>query len=132
MAIARSTAETFTHITAADRQLPAENQTKFLLRRLSTKLMLSLQNLRSGDEGAIGSWMLVALRAGLAGWTNFVDETGAPIEFAMDSGRRTVCGIELDRSASEESVNRLSTADATELALEILKGNQVTADDAKN
>lgn len=132
MALARSTTETFTYITLADRQLPPDRQTQFLLRRLSTKLMISLQNLREGDTAAIGSWMLLALRAGVAGWTNFVDETGAPIEFRLDAGRRTVLGIELERSASEESINRLSAEDATELAIEILKGNQVTATDAKN
>lgn len=132
MAIARSTTETFTYVTLADRQQPPERQTKFLLRRLSTKLMLSLQNLREGDEAAIGKWMIVALRAGIAGWENFCDETGAPIEFAADAGRKAVFGIELDRSASEDSINRLATEDATEIALAIMRGNQVTVDDAKN
>jgi hypothetical protein len=132
MPVARSTTETFTYVTLADRQLPAERQTTFSLRRLSTKLMLSLNNLREGDAAAIGSWMTVALRAGLAGWTNLCDPDGAPVEFSMDPRPAVVCGIELTRSASEASVNRLAVEDATEISIAIMRGNSLTADDAKN
>ena len=132
MPIARSTRETFDFVVTADRRLPKEQQTTFHLRRLPTVIMLRLRDLREGDDAAIGSWMMVALRAGLAGWTNFLDADGAQVPFALDAAPATVCGIALPASASEQSVNRLGVQDATELALAIMQGNELSADDAKN
>ena len=132
MPIARSTKETFDFVVTNDRALPKAQQTTFHLRRLPTVIMLRLRDLREGEDAAIGSWMTVALRAGIAGWTNFLDADGAQVPFALDAAPATVCGIGLPVSASEAAVNRLGVEDATEIALAIMRGNELTTDDVKN
>lgn len=132
MAIARTTKETFDYITLADRELPQEKQTRFHLRRLSTATMLMLRNLRDGEDARLGSWLTVALRAGIAGWENYVDPDGKAVPAVFDRVPATISGIQLQRSLSEESINHLSTGDAMEIALAVMTGNELTVEDVKN
>lgn len=132
MPVARSTRETFDFVTLADRQLPPEKRTTFHLRSLPTSLMMRLRDLRDGEEAQVGRWLVIALRAGVAGWTNFVDSDGNQTPFAKDARPVTLFGIELRDTASEASIDRLSTEDAQEIALAIVQGNQLTATDLGN
>lgn len=134
MTVARSTKETFDFVTVADRAQPREKQTTFHLRRLSTAAVIRLRDLRDGNDPAIGSWMTFALRAGLAGWSNFNDPDGQPVPFVADKSPATLFGLGLivAQTASEDSINRLSISDASDIALAIMTGNELTADDVKN
>ena len=134
MPVARSTKESFDFVTVADRAQPKEKQTTFHLKRLSTAAMVKLRDLRDGADPALGSWMTVALRAGIAGWSNFLDADGSAVAFVPDKSPASLFGLNLvlTQTASEESVNRLALADATEIAMAVMLGNELTADDVKN
>lgn len=124
MPVARSTAETFDYVTLADRELPKEQQTVFHLRRLPTNVHVQLMDLTTAAH--------VALRAGLAGWTNFRDENGEEIPFKIDPRPEALYGLPLKATASLATINRLAPADAMEIATTVLKGNELTKTDVKN
>jgi hypothetical protein len=133
MPVARSTRETFPFVTEADRQLSKDKQTTFHLRQLSTRTMLALRDLREGDEAAVGKWLIVALRAGLVGWENFCDSTGAAVEFTLDKKARFVHGVLIEHAAaSEASIEYLSPQDAQEIGLAIMRGNTLSLDEVGN
>ncbi len=138
MAVARSSRETFDYVLLEDRALPVERQSVFLLRRLSTRLMLALENLtsvatngRSADP-RLGDRYVVLLRAGIAGWRNFCDVDGKPIEFKAHAGARMVAGIEVENPAEVACLEWLSAEQAKELAEAVQAGNTVTQADVKN
>lgn len=128
MAVARSTRETFSYVTVADRALPKEKQTIFHLRRLATNQQLMLGNLLE----VMGTMAVVTLRIGLAGWENFVDENGNAVPFKRDTGTVLEHGVPIENPASKESIGRLSITDAQEIAAAIHSGNVLSEDDVKN
>jgi hypothetical protein len=139
MVVARSARETFTYVLLCDRALPPEKQSVFTLRRLSTRTMMALENLQSIDLGGtnkvtvrLGDQRTVILRAGLCAWTNFNTANGQPAEFKSDAGVRMVHGVEIDRPASQSTVDLLEPEHAKELVDAIVAGNTVTPDDVGN
>lgn len=132
MPVARSTTETFDYVTLADRELPKDQQTTFHLRRMSTSMMMRMRDLRDGTEAQIGRWLVIALRAGIAGWTNFVTPAGDQVPFTKDAKPVTLFGITLANSASEASVDALTTEDAQEIGAAIMRGNELAPDDLGN
>jgi hypothetical protein len=137
MAVARSK-EGWSYVLKADRELPPEQRTTFHLRRLSNRTMTALQNLatyslQNADiKVATGTQRWVTLKAGLAGWTNFLMPDGTPAEFRLFEGSTTLHGVELASSVRDESLELLDYADAMELADAIVDGNELTKADAKN
>jgi hypothetical protein len=137
MVVARSNGEPFSYVLVAERELPAEKQTNFQLRRLSTRQLLLLQNMQGEDAAGIsgvqtGSISVAVLQIGLLGWSNFVDEHGSPVEFKQIKGERLIAGIPATNPASLGSLDLLPTEAAAELVGAIIKGNQITPEDRKN
>lgn len=128
MPIARSTKEVFDYVLTEDRELPKEKQTVFHLRRLSTRLAMRCRDLAE-NQGQMGEF---ALRAGIAGWTNFADEEGATVKCEHDKGSHTLFGIEVRDPLSIASLNRIPPQCLGELAAAIITGNTLSADDVKN
>lgn len=141
MPVARSTKETFTFVTVADQALPKERQTTFHLKRLPTSTMIRLRDLREGDQADVGSWMLVALAAGVEGWENLLDDEGKPVEFeklaSVQGARRRhevveLCAqLSIDQVAAKSTIDRLRTEDAQEVAIAVMQGNELSVNDAK-
>lgn len=129
MAIARSTREVFDYVPRRDRQLPTDKQTVFQLRRFPTWLMLMVQNLGDERRGEIG---VLAIRHGILGWKNFVDDSGAIVPCEHDKGLRQVSGCEVPDPLSIDCLNRLPMDLTGELLEVILLGSTVTQEDAKN
>lgn len=138
MAVARTTRETFDFVLEADRALPPEQQTVFHLRSLSQATMMAIENLMTIDPSMAtmslrsGDQKLLVLRAGLAGWTRFMDADGVEVPFRAEPGRRSVFGTSIDSPAAMECIERLRTSDAREIADAIILGNQLTKTDVKN
>jgi hypothetical protein len=137
MVIARSVSETFLYVCKADRELPADKQTRFRLRRLPATIGLQLDNLHDATAAGhvslrLGDQRIVCLVAGLAGWENLQNSKGEPVEFHAHAGERTHFGITIKNPAQLESVNALPEDVAEELAIAIRNGSDLTADDVKN
>lgn len=139
MPVARSSRETFRYVLRCDRNLEPSKQTVFHLRRLSTRVMLALENLQTVDVSSgmqatvrFGDQKMVALRAGLAGWDNFCMSDGTPAPFKSDAGTRAIHGVTVENPASEESISYLQPDWAKELAEAILDGNTVQPADVGN
>ena len=137
MVVARSVNETFQYVCHSDRQLPQDQQTTFILRRLPATVGMALDNLHEATQTGqvtlrVGDQRIVTLQAGLAGWTNFNDAQGAPIEFKHEHGVRSVYGITVKNPAKVEMIDYLPEEIGEELARAIVEGNQLSEDDAKN
>jgi hypothetical protein len=138
MAVARSKAEVVRFVLEADRKLPPEKQSVFLLRRMSTDQHMMLKNLQemnaAGDARTVkvGTIYTTVLRIGLVGWENFATAEGTPAKFEVDAGEHFVNGIGVANPAKQETVNQLSPKDAEELVAAIWESNTFTVDDAKN
>lgn len=128
MPIARSAQEVFDYVALEDRELPAEKQTVFHLRRLSTRVMTRLRDI-ADDQGRVAE---LALRAGIAGWDKFVDQDGVVIEARHEKGEVLLWGIPIKDPLHVDSLNRLPVSLVGELATAIIAGNTVTDDDVKN
>lgn len=127
MPVARSTKEVFDFVTLADRELPKEKQTTFILRRLSTQLMLRAQ---SFDD--YGKTVEFTLRCGVAGWENFCDADGTPVKAVHEKGEQLVYGVVVRDPLTVESLNRLPADLVVEIAKAIVTGNVLTEADSKN
>lgn len=136
MPVARSARELFDYVLMEDRDLPAEQQTTFSLRALSTRVSLALDNLASTDGKDIavrvGHRIIATVRAGLAGWRNFNDKDGKPIPFHAAAGPRMIYGVEVDNPADLESLEWFSPEQVKELAGAIVDGNQLTRADVRS
>lgn len=132
MVIARSTRENIPYVCDAERGLPPEQQTTFLLATLPNHLMLSLLELM--QRGETKAWVEVALTAGLRGWENFPDEHGKQTPFRRDDAarRRTLHGIEIAGPVPAATLEVIPANLLLELATAVIKANQITGDDAKN
>lgn len=134
MVVARSRKELFDYVPLADRKLEPEKRTTFHLRRLDTTRGLKLRDVAAGSVNAPqGAIATALLRAGVAGWTNFLDpDDGSQVTCKHDPGKLTLCGIEIEAPLSIECVNLLSLELAAELAGAVMTGNVVTDDDVGN
>jgi hypothetical protein len=90
--------------------------------------MLRLQDL----SGTRGQMLEVVIRAGIAGWTNLLDENGQQVECRQEKGRQVINGVEVHSALSTQSIERLSTELLGEIASAIISGNNLTDDDRKN
>lgn len=128
MPVARSAHEVFDYVLLEERGLPAEKQTVFTLRRLTTRLHMRAQALAS-DLGLMSEFVL---RVGIAGWRNFAEAGGTEVPCKHDKGDRVVHGITVRDPLSEESLDFVPIGITGELAQAIINGNTLTADDVKN
>jgi hypothetical protein len=134
--LARSPKQSVRFVLPEERELPANEQTVFLLRPLS---VLEDQVLRdsfvlvtkSGPVMQAGAMRVALLRAGLVGWENLRDEVGAEVPFQVIEKPAHVLGRKV-RHISDESIDRLDdgTIDVLTKAIDDLR--QVSRDDAKN
>lgn len=137
MPVARNKLETVRYVTIADRALPPERQSVFLLRPLSNKTRAQIQNLvQLHNDGKtsplLGSMRRAALKAGLIGWENFADAGGTPVPFATEKGPRLFLGVEVVNAPTDETLEWLSPEDEGELANAIINHSTLDEDDAKN
>jgi hypothetical protein len=117
--------------------VPIEKRTTFRLKFLPSKTRLDLENIatmkRKGDVSInVGSIKWAAMKAGLAGWENFLDGDGNPIPFETDKGRRNISGIVVENPPTDDTLDRLTPGQIQELADVIVEGNTLTKDDRKN
>lgn len=130
MAIARSTRESIPFVLVAERSLPPEQQTTFHLAPLPHHLLTSILDLMAKNEN--GKWIELAIAAGLRGWDNFPDETGAATPFTFEPGPRTIAGVLVKRPVAAETLDRIPSSLLVELAKAIVDENRLTEADAKN
>lgn len=88
------------YVLETDRELPAEEQTKFFIKPLSARQNAQIQDgmrFNKTENGAtienIGTHTLEILKYGLVGWENFNDADGNPIKFTknMDENIDKLC-----------------------------------------
>lgn len=138
MPVARSRSEVLRYVTKADRALPIERQSVFLLRPLTNRQWTAIQNLvrlqADGESVQVmrGEQRLLALKLALVGWENFADADGAPAKWEVQKGPRTICGFECMDPVTDAALEQLSIADYTEIAEEILRTAVLSEDDVKN
>lgn len=138
MPIARTAEDVWDYVLEEDRGAAKSAQTVFQLRALPSKLSLHLENMTqfspSGGSATLrqGDRMELALKAGLAGWSNFRFADGKEAKFRTDNGQKVVHGFTIKSPVSEASLSLLSAAHLAELAQAIMSGNQLTTDDVKN
>lgn len=84
MIVAR-TIETKNYVCKVDRENPAEEQTRFLLKTLSAQDMASFQDrlLAKGENSYSMSAMQGLLLQALVGWENFQNADGKPVKFNL-------------------------------------------------
>lgn len=131
MVIARSTKENIPYVLEAERDLPPEQQSTFLLASLSNDMMMSLLQLM--QEGQTKKWVEVTLTAGLRGWRNFLGEDGNEAPFRRDPNlTRGVHGVEIKGPVAKATLELLPTEHLFELAQAVMRANKLSPDDAKN
>lgn len=137
MVVSINVDESFPYVIKAERDLPQEQQTVFLLRPLPASVGMALDNLHEASSSGqvtlrVGDQRVVTLRAGLVGWRNLNDAKGNPVEFSALHGERPVMGIVVKNPARPEMVDLLPEVVAEELATAIRTFSSFTKDDAKN
>lgn len=137
MPVARNKLETVRYVTIADRALPPERQSVFLLRPLTNKTRAQIQNLvqlhaDGRTSPLLGSMRRAALKAGLVGWENFADADGKAVPFQTEKGSRLFHGVDVVNPPTDETLEWLSPEDEVELANAIINGATLDEDDAKN
>lgn len=136
MVIAVSTEDRFRYVCQAERGLPAEEQTVFLLRSLTSKELALLDDgipqVQQGTDlvnVSVGSMLHKALRAGLTGWENLLDAKGQAVEPEFER-----CNL-LGRNGEflkEKSLDRLPREVRKELGNAIYNGSFLTEEDSGN
>jgi hypothetical protein len=131
MPVARNVTDSFTYVLKEDRALPEAQRSTFHLRTLTTRMHGRLRKLDLADISE------ATLRLGVAGWDNFNDADGAPVECkhertARAGDRLADVGLLLEEGAqvlSVESLNRIPARFLDELTMAVLRGNALTDDD---
>lgn len=126
MVVARSSREVFDFIPLSDRDLPAAQQTVFHLRRFPTHIAIRARSLRESDD-----LVELVLRAGIAGWSNFLDKDGKPVECKHQKNVK-IAGHTIEEALEKDLLEWLNQDLATELLDAIRTGNTLSDDDAKN
>lgn len=131
MVIARTVRENIRYVAEKERDLPAEQQTVFLLASLPNHILLALLEMIAANQTK--KWVEVALTAGLRGWERFADDQGNEAPFRRDVNvTRSIHGVEVKGPVSKSTIELLPTDLLIELANAIVSQNQLTNDDAKN
>ena len=130
MVIAISPDSVFPYVTKADRDLPEEQQTKFLLRQLGHAQRLQVMQIvhQSASGLRVSDWREI-LRAGLAGWENLRKADGTPANFRQDP-KQPVLGQNV-QPASDVSLDFLDTETLIELAGRVVELSKLGADEGK-
>jgi len=122
--------DSFEYILKAERDLPEDGQTIFLLADLKerhrVKIMDSFRvQVSDGDDGTSvggsGSRIYMAVKYGLVGWKNAKYPDGTPVPFETESGGKT---------PTDDTLSMLSWADKMELAEVVLEAAYPSEDDA--
>ncbi len=145
MAIALTPHATREFILARERSLPADQQTRFLLRavpltvRTEFLMLLGLSAadgeqtaedlMRSVDPGKLSRLYVLALRTSLVGWRNFRDAEGREAPFATEP--LDVNGVQL-KVPTVDTIELLAHEDFQELGTESLNSMLLSRTDAKN
>ena len=118
-----------------DRELPAEQQTVFLIRSLSARQQADVQNNSitvsnqgGGDmdtEVKTGEWAISVLNYGLTGWENFPPGEDKDLPFRAN-------GAGQKRKVSDDTLSRIPTGVRSELAAAIWDGTDLADKEAKN
>lgn len=138
MVIARSLAETRPYVCKADRELPADKQTRFHLRALPATLVMSIEAMHDATQDGqvlsmrLGDRKKVTLAAGIAGWDNLSNDKGEAVAFRQLKGDRHVCGLSVRNPVDMDLVDQLPVDVVEELVDAINAANTVTEADAKN
>ena len=129
MSIALDPLEQREYVTKADRDLPEDEQTAWILQPLSARdrmqlddqfIAASAETDASDQTKTTYSMRLhgrnyAALQKGLKGWKNFKDASGKPVN-------PNFIGKDTNRKMTDASISRVSDADRAELAGVILDG----------
>jgi len=86
MPVALDPQERFDFILEAERALPSEQQTVFVLRTLTWGETTTVRRMYQQGKTDADAQDFV-LRAALLGWSNFRDASGRTIEFELDKGK---------------------------------------------
>lgn len=138
MPVARSKSDLIRYVTEADRKLPVDQQSTFILAPLSNKTLGQIANqLQVSVDGLTatvlrGQQRYCALKAGLKGWENFSTAEGVPAPFLTDKGDRQQHGVQFTSPPKDETLELLAPSDYAEIADAILSANRLTEDDTKN
>jgi hypothetical protein len=123
--IAVSKREEFEYVLIEDRDLPTSKQTVFVCRPLSLFAQNQVEDLigtKATAEGfPAGTINCEILRHGLADWRNMHDENGKEVACMTAGGKVT-----------DESLERLTTFQRTEIANSIWETVNITPGEAKN
>ena len=137
MAIAINPSESFEFTLRADRSLPEEKRTVFMLRPLSYVERRKIEDMASVVEaetglvrGTVGSINDATLRLGLKGWRNFRDAKGVEVPFELEGKRLGILGSLVD-PPTLRTLERLHPRDAEELVNAITEVQRVTVDEGK-
>ncbi len=129
--------KTINYVCEDDPAKGTDGETVFALKALPARLIARIrdhstrfQTDKDGNETNIymdtNTANLEFVRYGLKSWTNFVDDTGSPIQLVMGKDQT---GIEV---VAEESLNRIPSDIQMELAHVITGFNTVDEDTRKN
>ncbi len=138
MVIAITPGETWDFIIESERELPAEEQTTWILRALgyteNNRIQDNALKQELGDDGGVqlraGSYMDKVIRAGLVGWKNFKDADGILVEFETE-----ISGSERRKKRKEptiDTLDRIPPEVLTDLANAIVRHNVLDASAEKN
>lgn len=130
MVVSRNKHEQAEYVLRSEREAETAERTVFKISALSNKQMLALAKL--GEDGNGHHAVEVAVRAGLRGWRNFLNQDGAETEFRRDTRRVVLHGVEVDQPVSDATFECIPTSILLELSKAITDFNQVDADAAKN
>jgi hypothetical protein len=131
MPIALDPRATFDYVLQEDRELPEEQQTVFELRSLTVSEEARvadsmIASVPGQDEMSIksGSYQLQILRCGLRGWRNFKTTAGTDAQFDVTKGN--------PRHVTDECLDRLSSANRTELTNAITEHSSVSEEEGNS
>ena len=96
---------------------------EFLIRPMSLAAQEAHQNCAGREEIPMGSMVMVALKAGLRGWRNVVDENGTEVKFV---------GEGTQKEPTDETLERLPLGVRMELWREIKNRSFLTEAQRKN
>lgn len=136
MAIAINPRDLIRYVLVADRDLPLEQQTTFLLRPLTNvqRKLVEDGSLVMDKGGSVlprvGSVKLDILRAGLAGWENLRDAEGSEVECKTEPAKVNVLGSNIS-PVTIACINRLHPADLEELVDAIQSTSRPSVDEGK-
>ncbi len=114
------------YVLPEEQDLPEKVQTRWKFSNLSTEERCAIANVQD-QTGTMVAW---AIHLGLAGAENFLDENGNEVEFKRDNEKRFLVGKK--RPWSSDTLDQIDFKTLEALAIEILKGEELSRAEAKN